>query len=232
MRNRHVAGGSRPPARRAPVVSIDSGGHRAEVLARRDALVEEHMHLVPPLARRLLGQLPPSFELDDLIAVGNLALVHLATRYRPDFRVPFAAFARLRLRGAMLDSIRGRHYDQATRPSLEAETVGTSQGGATNNRLSTIHEPRDQAADIVMSIDEGRLRQRLREAIRALPARQRAVVATYYADELKQALRRPEFDPRRLNHLACVSAALGLPEWRVIREHADAIAALRRKLGA
>jgi RNA polymerase sigma factor for flagellar operon FliA len=45
-------------------------------------------------------------ELADLISVGVLGLIEAAQRYRPSMGVPFDAFARRRLQGAMLDALR------------------------------------------------------------------------------------------------------------------------------
>src|ERR1700685_3975768 len=88
----------------APVFSIDAGGHRERVLAARDKLVVENMALVPPIALRLKLTLRPAFEMADLIAEGNVGLIRAATRYRPQKYggAPFSAFARPRIRGAML----------------------------------------------------------------------------------------------------------------------------------
>jgi RNA polymerase sigma factor FliA len=73
----------------------------------RNRLVLDHVQLVRAVACRLSHRLPASVELSELIAIGTLALVDAAGRYRPALRVPFEAFARQRVHGAMLDSLRG-----------------------------------------------------------------------------------------------------------------------------
>jgi RNA polymerase sigma factor (sigma-70 family) len=211
----------RSPA--VPVVSIDSGGHRERFLAARDELVREHLHLVPPIAGRIRSSLPPSFDVEDLIAAGNLALLHCATRYRPleHGGVPFSAFARPRIRGAMFDSIRRHQWEENTRP-LRGVSLG--------ERLP----PLDTSIEIDTAIDQRRLSARLAKEIMRLPARQRDVIAAYYAESLPP-LRDPttnRFIDKNRGLSATVGAALGLPEWRVDREHADAIAELRRRLRA
>jgi len=75
-------------------------------LQARDALVMQHVPLVKSLAQRLAQRLPAQVELNDLISVGVLGLVEAANRYRPTLGVPFDAFARRRVNGAMLDSLR------------------------------------------------------------------------------------------------------------------------------
>lgn len=77
---------------------------------RRDQLVEAHLDLVRQLAVRVARRLPPSFELDDLVQQGCLGLLQAADRYDPDLNSSFDAYARPRIKGAMLDSIRRRHW--------------------------------------------------------------------------------------------------------------------------
>ena len=73
----------------------------------RDRLVLDHVSLVRSVACRLAHRLPAQIELAELIGVGTLALVDAAGRYRASLGVPFDAFARRRVHGAMLDSLRG-----------------------------------------------------------------------------------------------------------------------------
>jgi len=75
-------------------------------LADRDRLVIAHVGLVKALAHRLAQRLPSQVELNDLISVGVLGLIDAAGRYRPSMGVPFDAFARRRVQGAMLDALR------------------------------------------------------------------------------------------------------------------------------
>ena len=75
-------------------------------LQTRDKLVMEHAPLVKTLAHRLAQRLPSQVEMNDLISVGMLGLIDAASRYRPSTGVPFDAFARRRVHGAMLDSLR------------------------------------------------------------------------------------------------------------------------------
>lgn len=66
----------------------------------------EHVGLVKSLAQRLAQRLPSQVEMTDLISVGVLGLIDAATRYKPSTGVPFDAFARRRVHGAMLDALR------------------------------------------------------------------------------------------------------------------------------
>jgi len=75
-------------------------------LAERDRLVITHVGLVKAMAHRLAQRLPAQVEMNDLISVGVLGLIDAAGRYRPSMGVPFDAFARRRVQGAMLDALR------------------------------------------------------------------------------------------------------------------------------
>lgn len=81
-----------------------------EDLQNRDALVMSHVGLVKILANRLAGRIPPQVEVSELIGVGVLGLIDAAGRYRPALGVPFDAFARRRIHGAMLDALRGMDW--------------------------------------------------------------------------------------------------------------------------
>ena len=75
-------------------------------MSTRDRLVMEHVPLVKTLAQRLAQRLPAQVEVSDLMSVGVLGLIDAAGRYKPTIGVPFDAFARRRVQGAMLDSLR------------------------------------------------------------------------------------------------------------------------------
>lgn len=75
-------------------------------LKARDALVMAHVDLVRALAGRLSRRLPPQVEAAELVSVGVMGLIDAANRFQPSLGVPFDAFARRRIQGAMLDSLR------------------------------------------------------------------------------------------------------------------------------
>jgi RNA polymerase sigma factor for flagellar operon FliA len=74
--------------------------------AERDRLVMEHISLVKSVAARLTQRLPAQVEISELISVGIVGLIDAAGRYKASLGVPFDAFARRRVHGAMLDALR------------------------------------------------------------------------------------------------------------------------------
>jgi RNA polymerase sigma factor for flagellar operon FliA len=75
-------------------------------IQERDALVMAHVDLVKSMANRLGRRVPSHVELSELVSVGVLGLIDAAQRYQPGLGVPFDAFARRRIHGAMLDALR------------------------------------------------------------------------------------------------------------------------------
>jgi RNA polymerase sigma factor for flagellar operon FliA len=78
--------------------------------AEKNELVERYASLVKIAAYRLMGRLPRHLLADDLIACGNLGLLEAINSYNPDFNVKFETYAKFRIRGAMLDELRGRDW--------------------------------------------------------------------------------------------------------------------------
>lgn len=173
-----------PTAQGAKVVCISRGDHhRARVLARRDALVEAHLHLVKQIAERVAQKLPPSFDIEDLEGVGQVALVNSATSYRPEAHAgaPFDAYARPRIHGAMIDSIRRSKYTENTRPSID-------------NAPIPIDRPK------VVEIDR---RIQMQRATAQLDPRQRLVIELHYDQDLtlKEIAERMDVSPSLVSWL-------------------------------
>ena len=76
------------------------------VAVDRDEIILEHVPLVKYHAYRIVGQLPPSVEIDDLINAGVLGLMDAVAKFDPTRGVKFKAYAEIRIRGAMIDSLR------------------------------------------------------------------------------------------------------------------------------
>ncbi|MBV2163278.1 MAG: RNA polymerase sigma factor FliA [Comamonas sp.] len=75
-----------------------------------DTLIRQHAPLVRRIAQHMMAKLPPSVELDDLIQVGMIGLADALSRYEASQGVQFETFASQRIRGAMLDELRGNDW--------------------------------------------------------------------------------------------------------------------------
>ncbi len=69
-------------------------------------LAEEHVGLVKIIAAAICSKLPSYVELDELIQAGSLGLLDAAGKYDAAKGVPFEMYAKYRIRGAILDSLR------------------------------------------------------------------------------------------------------------------------------
>ncbi len=79
---------------------------RSKDIIRRDELILQHLSLVTAIATRVRESLPVHVELDDLIHAGVMGLFDAATKYKTDKQVAFSAYAKHRIKGAILDSLR------------------------------------------------------------------------------------------------------------------------------
>ena len=81
-------------------------------------LVTEHLYLVQHVVNSLASRFPRHVDRGELWSAGAHGLVDASRRYDPSTGIPFARYATIRIRGAILDSTRSR--DWATR-SLRRE---------------------------------------------------------------------------------------------------------------
>jgi RNA polymerase sigma factor for flagellar operon FliA len=94
----------------------------------RESLILEHMPQVRLIARRIHDRLPGSINLDDLISVGTLGLISAIDRFDPKQGVKLKTYAEYKIRGAILDSLRGLDWAprQQRRRSKQIEAAISS----------------------------------------------------------------------------------------------------------
>lgn len=84
-----------------------------ENTSKRDRVILEHLSLVKAIAIRVHENLPVHVDLDDLVHAGILGLFDAVTKYNPEKQVAFSSYAKHRIKGAILDSL--RQLDWASR---------------------------------------------------------------------------------------------------------------------
>jgi len=87
-------------------VSNFAQAYHSIVESDRDVLIEAHLPQVKYIAERLAAKLPPSVDRDDLIGAGLIGLLDAVDKFDPSRGVLFKTYAEMRVRGAMLDSLR------------------------------------------------------------------------------------------------------------------------------
>src|SRR5437667_10014113 len=95
----------------APSVPVRKRNKISNVV--RDRIVLDHLPLVKAIAVRVHENLPVHVDLDDLIHAGILGLFDAASKYDPNKKVIFHSYAKHRIKGAILHSL--RHADWASR---------------------------------------------------------------------------------------------------------------------
>jgi RNA polymerase sigma factor for flagellar operon FliA len=121
---------------------------------RREDIVQAHMPLVGHLVRETLARVPAHVNRDDLLSAGYAALVAAARGFDAERGVPFARFAAARVRGALLDELRGldwasRSVRQRARRTDSARQELTARLG----RTPTVQEVAEQLGCTVEEIE-------------------------------------------------------------------------------
>jgi RNA polymerase sigma factor for flagellar operon FliA len=231
---------------------------RAAALADRNALVEAHLPQVKYIAERLAARLPASVDREDLIGAGVLGLLDAVDKYDPARGVLFKTYAEMRVRGAMLDSLRdldwaprsmrqrareveavAREIEQEHGRAAEEEEVAAGLGLTVSEFHHLLNELRGLTITGLDSDDEDEASLQARQ-IHDDPAR--TPLALYeraeVRDQLAQAIKHlPERERQvvalyYIEELSMkeVGAVLGVTESRVSQIHTQAVVRLRAEL--
>src|SRR6266567_1908591 len=73
----------------------------------RERLILQHLPQVRLIARRIQERLPENIGLDDLISTGVIGLIAAIDNFDPTHNVKLKTYAEYKIRGAILDSLRG-----------------------------------------------------------------------------------------------------------------------------
>ena len=145
---------------------------------RRNARVEQHMQLVKPLARRYAaksGQDP-----DDLLQVGLLGLLRAAERYEGQRGIPFSAFARPHIRGAILHYLRDKAAIIRLPRALQNSDrdLGAGFNAATQQRRLVPLEDDliSSETDLTSKLDRREHRRQLTQALQRLSRQERTAL--------------------------------------------------------
>jgi RNA polymerase sigma factor FliA len=95
---------------------------------RRERLILEHLPQVRLIARRIHERVPESICLDDLVSTGVIGLIAAIDNFDPGQNVKLKTYAEYKIRGAILDSLRGLDWAprQKRRRSKQIEAAVAS----------------------------------------------------------------------------------------------------------
>ena len=124
-------------------------GHSAE---ERERLILEHLPQVRLIARRIHESLPESVNLDDLISTGTIGLIAAIDRFDPTHNVKLKTYAEYKIRGAILDSLRG--LDWAPRQQRKRSKQIEVAISAVEQRVHRAPAEEEIAQELRMTLEE------------------------------------------------------------------------------
>ncbi len=126
----------------------------------KDAAIEKFSPLVKRMAHHMLAKLPPSVQLDDIVQAGLIGLMDAINRYEESQGTQFETYATQRIRGAMLDELRGNDWlPRGLRRSLREIEKAIA---LLEQRLGRPPNEREMSKEMGLSLKE--YQQRLQEA--------------------------------------------------------------------
>lgn len=133
-------------------------------------MIGEFAPIIHFIAVRLAARLPSHVELDDLISAGAVGLIDAIEKFDPGKEARLKTYAEIRIRGAMLDELRGRDWAprsarkkrasiEAARAAIEAKLkrapTETELAGEMGISLENFHQTaRESAARSIVSIED------------------------------------------------------------------------------
>lgn len=118
----------------------------------RDQIIMSNLPQVYYIARRIHERLPQQVPFDDLVHAGVIGLIEAVRSYDPSKSVPLKSYAKFRIRGAILDSI--RELDWGSRRLRHKGRQIEEVVSLLSKKLGRQPEEQEIAAEMGISIDE------------------------------------------------------------------------------
>lgn len=126
-----------------------------------DDMVVQHAPLVKRIAYHLMGRLPDTVQIEDLIQAGMLGLLEAIKHYDAGQGASFETYAGIRIRGAMLDEL--RRADWAPRSVHKKARMVADAIRELENRLG--RDAKDSEVANYLGIDLAEYRQILQDTL-------------------------------------------------------------------
>ena len=183
--------------------------------------VADYMPLVHQVVATMLPRLPPNVLRDDLIAAGTFGLLDALRRQPPSERTAeFGWYARIRIRGAVIDELRSQDWLSRRARRRFASVERTNNTAVVG--IEDLPEERRAIADERSPSPEALVcdhsdAKAVAKALERLPPRERNIIHAHYFEGVQ---------------LRTIAHDLGVSEPRVSQLHARAVARLREYLAA
>lgn len=220
------------------------------------AQIAQYTPLVKKIAYHLMSRLPPSVQQDDLIQAGLIGLLEALRNYDASQGASFQTYARIRIRGAMLDEIRKNDWAPRSvhrKARMVAEVVRDIE-----NRTGRDARDHEIAQGLKVSLDE--YHHLLQEAsghrvfsydeldieahggVASLTQREKGPLEGLQSDDFKKGLAEaiaglPERERMVMSlyydeelNLREIGAVIGVSESRVCQIHSQAVIRLQSRM--
>ncbi|HEX6993004.1 MAG TPA: RNA polymerase sigma factor FliA [Gammaproteobacteria bacterium] len=220
-------------------------------------LIERYMDLVRRIAFHMLGRLPASVQVEDLIQAGVIGLLEAGRQYDSRHGASFETYAGIRIRGAILDEV--RRQDWGPRSAHRAAREVSEAVRAVESRTGREASAKDVARELGVDLEtyHGMLRKVTEARVLSLDALfetdtdyedllpgesvdpAAACVDESFTTAVASAIDElPEREKLVLSlyydeelNLKEIGEVLGVTESRVCQIHGQALARLRARLG-
>ena len=219
-------------------------------------LVRKHAPLVKRIAYHLIGRLPSSVDVDDLIQAGTIGLLMASRNFSPDKGANFETYAGIRIRGAMIDELRksdwtprsvhrkirevteaiarienqtgarARDIDVAESLGISTEEYHEILKDATAARLFSLDQPADDSGEPLQV--ESDAEQEPSELLQEASRRERLVELIEELPERERLIMSLYYD-EELN-LREIGEVLSISESRVCQIHGQALLRLKSRI--
>jgi len=198
--NRHLS-----PGTAAALALSEMQTAPATTTTPTDQDIAEHMPLVQRIVAHFVRRLPRSVQRDDLVAAGTLGLFHALRSSDHTCPEMFAAYARIRIRGSIVDELRRSDWSPRRRKDPNAPTTNVSPSNVTSIApvsMGAAQAPRvsvvgfddlpagstaalaELGASPLESVLEQRSNAALRAAVDGLPERERDIIRMRYFQDM------------------------------------------------
>ncbi|VVC77118.1 RNA polymerase sigma factor FliA [Aquicella siphonis] len=117
-----------------------------------EQFILEHRSLVKKISLHIKKRLPSHIELDDILQAGFVGLLEARKQYKPDMGTAFDSYASIRIRGAIIDSLRKNSWGtRETMRNMRRITEAISRIEQRGQKQATSEEI---AAELGISMDE------------------------------------------------------------------------------
>jgi RNA polymerase sigma factor FliA len=127
------------------------GEGTAEPSTKEDIILR-HLDLVKYMALRLATRLPPGISVDDLFNAGIIGLMDAIDKFDPSQQIQFKTYAKIRVKGAMLDEIRSLDWVPRSLRQKSSNLEHTS--AALEKKLGRQPTDEEILAELHISLDE------------------------------------------------------------------------------